>query len=172
MTSFGMFVIRHSTVGIVTALSLSAGASAQWPQWRGPSRDGVVTAAATPNWPSSWRRAWRADVGEGYSSPVVADRRVFVHSRRDPDEIVTSVDLATGRTLWQQKYATPFNKNQYATSMSKGPHATPLVAGGVLVTVGGMGVITAWNAQAGSQLWRKGYSSSVDTSKSAMRRDS
>jgi outer membrane protein assembly factor BamB len=152
-------------LGIVAALSVSTGASAQWPQWRGPSRDGAVPAAAIPKWPDKWTRAWRVDVGEGYSSPVVSDGRAFVHGRSDPDEIVTAIDLASGKTLWQQRYTTPFNKNQYARSMSKGPHATPLVIGDTLVTVGGMAVVTAWNARTGAQVWRKDYSSSVDTSK-------
>src|SRR6266550_7761983 len=68
-----------------------------WSQWRGPSRNGTVTAAGTPTWPAggqSWKRAWRVDVGEGYSSPVVSGGRAFVHSRRDPDEIVTAIDIA------------------------------------------------------------------------------
>jgi outer membrane protein assembly factor BamB len=136
-----------------------------WAQWRGPSRDGAVPAASTPAWPAAWKRAWRAEVGEGYSSPIVANGRVFVHGRRDPDEIVTAIDLASGKIAWEQKYTTPFNKNQYATSMSKGPHATPLAIGDRLVTVGGMGVVSAWNAQTGALAWRKDYSSSVDTSK-------
>ena len=147
---------------------LSTSVVAQWPQWRGPSRNGAVAAAATPKWPASpqgWKRAWRVDVGEGYSSPVVAGGRVFVHSRRDPEEVVTAIDLATGKVAWQQKYATPFNKNQYATSMAKGPHATPLVAGDVVVTVGGMGIVSAWNTQTGALAWRKDYSPSVDLSK-------
>ena len=136
-----------------------------WAQWRGPSRDGAVPAASTPAWPSAWKRAWRADVGEGYSSPVVSNGRVFVHSRRDPDELVTAIDLASGKVAWEQKYTAPFNKNQYATSASKGPHATPLAIGDRLVTVGGMGVVSSWNAQTGALAWRKDYSASVDTSK-------
>jgi outer membrane protein assembly factor BamB len=139
-----------------------------WNQWRGPARNGTVTAAATPKWPAApqgWKRAWRVDVGEGYSSPVVAAGRAFVHSRRDPDELVTAIDLATGKVLWQQKYATPFNKNQYATKMAKGPHATPLVIGDRVFTLGGMAVLSAWNAQTGTLVWRKDYSASVDTSK-------
>src|SRR5262245_28299397 len=160
---FGIFAIRHLPFAI--ALSMSASASAQWPQWRGPSRDGAVPAAAVPRWPEKWTRAWRVDVGEGYSSPVVSSGRVFVHSRRDPDEVVTAVDFATGKVEWQQTYATPFNKNQYATQMSKGPHATPAIAGDTLVTVGGMAVVTGWNTRTGAQLWRKDYSASVDTSK-------
>src|SRR4029453_18935063 len=83
----------------------------------------------------------------------------------DPDEIVTAIDLATGTVAWQQKYPTPFAKNQYATSMAKGPHATPLVVGDTLVTVGGTDVVTGWHARTGAKLWRIVYSPSFDTSK-------
>ena len=68
------------------------------------------------------------EIGEGYSSPVVSGGRVFLHSRRDPDEVVTAVDLATGKVLWQKAYRSEFKKNQYATQMAKGPNSTPLVA--------------------------------------------
>jgi outer membrane protein assembly factor BamB len=162
---FSAFGIRHSAFGIVAALALTASVSAQWPQWRGPSRDGAVTAAATPKWPAAWKRSWRVDVGEGYSSPVVSGGRVFVHSRQDPDEIVTAIDLATGTVAWRQTYATPFNKNQYARSMAKGPYATPLAIGGAVIAFGGSGIVTAWNASTGAPLWKKDYSASVDTSK-------
>ena len=151
---------------VLLALGVSLHASdAQWPQWRGPSRDGSVAAAATPKWPSAWKRAWRTDVGEGYSSPVVSGGRVFVHSRQDPDELVTAIDLASGKVLWQQKYTSPFNKNQYAKNMAKGPHSTPLVAAAHVITMGGSGIVSAWNAQTGALAWRKDYSSSVDLSK-------
>ena len=147
------------------SVSVSASASAQWPQWRGPDRNGTVVAASTPAWPAAWKRAWRVDVGEGYSSPVVSGGRVFVHSRKDPDEIVTAIDLVSGKVLWQSKYASAFAKNQYATQMAKGPHSTPLVVGDTVFTVGGSAVVSAWNAQTGALAWRKDYSSSVDLSK-------
>jgi outer membrane protein assembly factor BamB len=86
------------------------------------------------------------------------------HAARS-DELVTAIDLATGKVAWQQKYTTPFNKNQYATSMSKGPHATPLAIDDRVFTLGGMGVLSAWNARTGALAWRKDYSASVDTSK-------
>lgn len=152
-------------LGVVTAASLSTAASAQWPQWRGPERNGTVAAANTPAWPAAWKRAWRVEIGEGYSSPVVASGRVFVHSRKDPDEIVTAIDLATGKVAWQQHYPSPFTKNQYATSMAKGPHATPLAIGDRIITVGGTAIVSAWNAATGALAWRKDYSSSVDLSK-------
>lgn len=157
---------RRTALAVIAALTVAgATASAQWPQWRGPDRNGSVAAANTPAWPGAWKRAWRVDVGEGYSSPVVAGGRVFVHSRKDPDEIVTAIDLASGKVAWQQKYPSPFSKNQYASSMAKGPHATPLAIGNKVITVGGTAIVSAWNAQTGALAWRKDYSSSVDLSK-------
>jgi outer membrane protein assembly factor BamB len=137
-----------------------------WTQWRGSSRDGTVTAKNAPaGWPKSWQRVWRTELGEGYSSPVVAGGRAFVHSRRDPEELVTAVNLADGKIVWQQRYAAPFKKNQYAVQMAKGPNATPLVAGTRLFTVGTTGVVTAWETNTGRRLWSKDFSPTVDTSK-------
>ena len=138
----------------------------EWTQWRGPGRDGIVPAKNTPaSWPESFKRVWRVEVGEGYASPVVANGRAFVHSRRDPEELVTAINLADGKILWQQKYAAPFQKNQYAVKMAKGPNATPLLAGARLFTLGTTGVINAWDVATGRRLWSKDFSKTVDTSK-------
>lgn len=140
--------------------------SQDWTQWRGPSRDGIVPAAVMPKqWPRSTRRAWAVEIGEGYSSPVVANGRAFLHSRRDPEEIVTAIDIASGKVLWQQKYTAAFTKNQYATTMAKGPNSTPMVAGNRLFTLGVTGILTAWNTADGTIAWRNDYSSAIDTSK-------
>jgi outer membrane protein assembly factor BamB len=105
------------------------------------------------------------EIGEGYSSPVVSGARVFVHSRQDPDEIVSAIDLAKGRILWQQKYPASFQKNQYAVKMAKGPNATPLVLGDRLLTLGVTGILTAWDTATGRRLWSKDFSKTIDTSK-------
>ena len=137
-----------------------------WSQWRGPSRDAALTSATTPAaWPATVRRVWRVDVGEGYSSPVAAGTRVFVHSRRDPDELVTAVDLESGKQLWHQRYPAPFAKNQYANRMAKGPNSTPLVSGDLLYTLGVTGILSAWRVADGSLAWRKDFSDAIDTSK-------
>ena len=146
--------------------SASTAAAQEWTQFRGPSRDGIVPAAVIPKpWPKSTTRAWDMEIGEGYSSPVVANGRAFLHSRRDPEEIVTAIDLKTGTIAWQQKYAAAFAKNQYATAMAKGPNSTPIVVGTRLFTLGVTGILTAWNTTDGTIAWRQDYSSSIDTSK-------
>lgn len=158
--------MRYLIVFVVFVAGVSSSSAQDWTQWRGPTRDGSVPAAVFPKeWPKSVKRAWAVEVGEGYSSPVVANGRAFLHSRRDPEEIVTAIDIATGKIAWQQKYAAAFSKNQYATAMAKGPNSTPLVAGGRLFTLGVTGVLTSWNVADGTISWRQDYSASIDTSK-------
>jgi outer membrane protein assembly factor BamB len=163
----GKTVWRNIAVAALLVGSFSQSARAQdWSQWRGPSRDGLVPASSTPRaWPGSLRRLWRLEIGEGYASPVVSRGRAFVHGRRDPEELVTAIDLVDGKILWQQKYTAPFQKNQYAVGMAKGPNATPLVVGNRLFTFGVTGVLSAWDTAKGVQLWSKDFSKTVDTSK-------
>jgi outer membrane protein assembly factor BamB len=138
----------------------------QWPQWRGPNRDGVVPAASVPAaWPEKPTLKWKQAVGEGYSSPVVAGGRVFVHSRRDPDEIVSAFELATGKPLWSQRYSAAFSKNQYAVQMARGPNSTPLVHGGRVITLGMSAILSSFDAATGELKWRKDWSKEINTSK-------
>ncbi len=152
---------------ILVFVTAAVGASAQeWTQWRGPGRDGSVSTKNSPAaWPESLKRTWRVEIGEGYSSPVVSGGRVFVHGRRDPEEIVASINLADGKVVWEQKYQAEFKKNQYAVSMAKGPNATPLVDGNRLFTLGVTGILNAWDTVGGKQLWSRDFSQSIDTSK-------
>jgi len=144
----------------------TAASAQEWTQWRGPARDGSVSAKNTPAaWPETLKRSWRVAIGEGYSSPVVAGGRAFVHGRKDPEEIVTSINLADGKVVWQQKYQATFQKNQYAVEMAKGPHATPLVAGDRLFTLGVTGILNAWDIATGKLLWTRDFSKAIDTSK-------
>ena len=134
---------RFTSLAILMLFAATAASAQEWTQWRGPARDGSVSAKNTPAaWPETLKRSWRVEIGEGYSSPVVAGGRAFVHGRKDPEEIVTSINLADGKVVWQQKYQATFQKNQYAVEMAKGPHATPLVAGNRLFTLGVTGILT------------------------------
>jgi outer membrane protein assembly factor BamB len=147
-------------------LFLHSVSAQEWNQWRGPLRNGSVAAANTPpSWPEKLNQSWRVEVGEGYSSPVVSDGRVFVSSRSDPDEMVTAINLADGKVIWKQKYASTFQKNQYAVEMAKGPHATPLVDGKRLFTLGVSGVLATWDTASGRELWKRDFSKIIDTSK-------
>src|SRR5262245_55836438 len=95
---------RTGAVGFFSLLILSVGILADdWPQWRGPNRDGVWRESgildAIPA--SGLQVGWRARVGNGYSGPVVAQGRVFVTDHQfDPEvERVVCFDERTGRQL-------------------------------------------------------------------------
>ena len=151
---------------IFVFLTASVASGQEWTQWRGPARDGLVSAKNAPTaWPESLKRSWRVEIGEGYSSPVVAGGRAYVHTRRDPEEIVTGINLADGKVLWEQKYQAQFKKNQYAVEMAKGPNSTPLVIGDRLYTLGVTGILNAWDAATGKQIWTRDFSKSIDTTK-------
>src|SRR5690242_18426381 len=151
---------------ILLFVATTTAVAQEWTQWRGPARDGsVVSKYAPATWPESLKQTWRVEIGEGYSSPVVAGGKVFVHGRRDPEEIVASINLTDGKVLWQQKYQAEFKKNQYAVEMAKGPNATPLVAGNRLFTLGATGILNAWDTATGKLLWTRDFSKAIDTSK-------
>jgi outer membrane protein assembly factor BamB len=153
-------------LAVLAILSSTAALQAQWPQWRGPTRDGVVPKASVPaSWPEKATQKWKQAVGEGYSSPVVANGRVYVHSRKDPQEVVTAFDLATGKPVWTQQYQSALTKNKYAAEMSKGPFSTPLVSGGVVYTLGTTAVLSAFDAATGKVKWRKDWSKEIDMTK-------
>jgi outer membrane protein assembly factor BamB len=135
---------------------LSALASDPWSQWRGPNRDGFATAFAAPSvWPDSLQLQWQAEAGEGYSSPVVSDTSVCLHSRQKDDEIVSCFHRDSGKVLWTARYAAPLPKNQYATGVSGGPFATPVIDGGRLFTFGVGAIVSAYDVASGKFLWRR-----------------
>jgi outer membrane protein assembly factor BamB len=88
-----------------------------------------------------------------------------VHSRRDPQEVVTALSADDGSVEWRREYPAAFAKNQYANAMAKGPNATPLVADGRLFTFGVSGIFVAWEAASGRELWRKDFSALVDSTR-------
>jgi outer membrane protein assembly factor BamB len=126
-----------------------------WPQWRGPARDGAAADAALPS-PllDALRKVWQVEVGEGHASPVVGGDRVYLHSRQGEDEVVRALDLATGRELWRHADATAYTMNPAALKHGKGPKSTPVLSGGTLCTLGIAGRLSCFEAASGRVLWQ------------------
>ena len=138
---------------LLLAAALLAG---DWPQWGGPQRDFAATPtplAAT--WPAAGpRELWRRPLGEGFSAIAVASSRLFTLYRRGEQEVVVSLDAATGATVWEYAYAAPFTP-EYDMQHGPGPHATPLVVGERVFAVGATGVLHALDRASGRLLWRR-----------------
>jgi outer membrane protein assembly factor BamB len=126
--------------------------AADWPQWLGPKRDGGSAEAVEP-WKEKPKELWRAKVGAGHSSPVVADGRVFVHARvpgKEREELI-AFDAAAGKELWREAY----DRAPYFSVLNTGPQATPTVAGGRVYTFGITGVLACFDAATGKRHWLK-----------------
>lgn len=137
-----------------------------WTQWRGEHRDGVVSTFTAPAvWPDKLKLKWKTPVGSGYSSPIVAQGKIYLHSRQEEQEVVSCFDLSTGKMVWSKSYPASFTKNQYAVQMGKGPHSTPVLHAGKLYTLGVTAILSCFDAKTGELKWRKDYSKQVDTSK-------
>jgi hypothetical protein len=159
MGSRARLAVRASIVGLGLILLPGAVAAAEdWPQWRGPRRDGAAEGFLAPKvWPKQLKRQWRVEIGEGHASPVVAMGRVFVLARQDDKEVVRALDLADGKQLWSQSYAAPFTRSLYALSHGKGAKSTPAVADGRLFTLGIGNIFSAWDARSGRPLWQHDF---------------
>jgi outer membrane protein assembly factor BamB len=151
---------------IFTTVTASIANAQEWTQWRGPNRDGVVASFSAPRaWPKNLTQKWKTEVGGGYSSPIVSGSRIYLHTRRDEEEIVSCIDLNTGKTIWSKNYNAAFNKNQYAVKMGKGPNSTPALHAGKLYTLGVTAILSCFDAKTGDLKWRKDFSKDIDTSK-------
>ncbi len=131
-----------------------------WTQWRGPNRDGVVTGAtAGLNWPVQLRQRWQVSVGLGHSSPLISGGKVYIHTRRGEEEVVSCFDLNSGKSIWIDRYPAPYSLDPAATSHGKGPKSTPALHDGRLYTLGISGILTCYDSATGRVLWRKEFSS-------------
>jgi outer membrane protein assembly factor BamB len=139
-----------------TAPLVAQSRPADWPQWRGPNRDGVVASFTEPKaWPERLTRKWKVDVGLGYATPIVVGNRVFMFSRQGDDEVLAAFDAETGARIWTSRYAAPFTISPAAARHEKGPKSTPTFAAGRIFTLGMTNIVTAYDAATGRQLWQK-----------------
>ena len=131
-----------------------AAAATDWPQWRGPNRDGSVLAALPAQWPEALKKRWEIPVGAGHASPVVSGNRVVVIARQGDEEIVRALDLASGKEIWRAAYPAPYTVNSAALSHGAGPKSTPAIAGGRVFTLGISGILSAFDLATGKLIWR------------------
>ena len=75
-------------------------AAQDWPQWRGPGRDGLISAFRDPAaWPMTLTKRWNVDVGTGYATPLVVGDRLYVFTRQGENEVMTAFDAASARSF-------------------------------------------------------------------------
>ena len=130
-----------------------AQSNANWPQWRGPNRDGVSKETGLlKQWPAEGPAlVWKAaGAGRGFSSFSVANGKLITMGLRGDREFVVAFDVATGKEAWATAHGTAFHNDR-----GDGPRGTPTIDGDRVYALGGDGDLTALNARTGQVVWTK-----------------
>jgi outer membrane protein assembly factor BamB len=151
--------MRRSIFGCLAALlgAAALAAAGDWPQWRGPNRDGVSTETGLlQRWPEGGPKLlWNSKqvnrgkgVGRGYSSVSVAGGRVFTMGDRQGKDYVFALSADTGKQLW----ATPVGPGG-----GDGPRSTPTVDGDRVYALTRGGRLVCLSADRGTLRWQRDY---------------
>lgn len=141
---------------LLSALLSLSGAAADWPQWRGPERNGISKETGLlKEWPKEGPKLlWQVkEIGDGYSTPAVVGERLFLISNQGIDnEYVHALSTTDGKEIWKVTIGKvgPNQGPQYPGSRS-----TPTVDGDVLYALGSDGDLVCLNTSDGKEQWRK-----------------
>lgn len=140
---------------IFTALFFAVGlglSADDWPQWRGPNRDGISRETGLlQDWPSAGpKRVWLSrDIGIGYSAPVVAGGKILIMGTKDGKEQLFAKEAKGGKTLWTAPLGGILSNN-----WGDGPRGAATVDGDKVYALGAKGGLICANVGDGKVNWR------------------
>ncbi|MBN1418022.1 MAG: PQQ-like beta-propeller repeat protein [Planctomycetes bacterium] len=146
--------VEVAVVGCIILLGAGLIFAQDWPQWRGPDRDGKVSGFTAPaTWPKSLAPKWKTTVGTGDATPALVGDKLYVFARQKDEEVILCLNAGTGKEVWKNKYAAQAVTR--AAARHPGPRSSPAVAQGRIVTLGVGGVLSCFDAASGKDVWRR-----------------
>jgi len=133
--------------------------TSDWPQWRGPHRDGQ--APATPRWPSSLadeklKKLWHQPLEPSYSGPIVAGGLVITtETRKKQTEVVRALRIEDGKEVWSASWEGALSVPFFAKSNGDWIRSTPATDGERLYVAGMRDVLVCLELATGKEIWRK-----------------
>jgi outer membrane protein assembly factor BamB len=126
--------------------------SPQWPEFRGPHRNGHQQG---PRWAADWsttppKQLWKISVGPAWSSFVIAGDLLYTQEQRASMEAVVCYSAATGRERWVREVPSRFEE----AMGGPGPRATPTLSGQRLFVMGAEGVLLRLEPVTGKVVWQ------------------
>jgi len=144
-------LVLTSTLTLSLPTVVSNRAPDDWPQWRGPNRDGISSEKGLlKDWPQGGPPlAWRAmGAGEGYSSFALSQGRLYTLGARGDTEYVIAYDAASGKRLWEAAHGRRFSNDR-----GDGPRATPTIEGDRVYAFGASGDLSVLDTASGKVHW-------------------
>jgi outer membrane protein assembly factor BamB len=137
--------------------------ASDWPQLLGPTRDAVYAGPAlATNWPANGPRVvWKLDLGEGYSSPVVAEGRLIQCHRFSDQLHVECLDPAISTRHWTFRHAMSFRDGVF---QDHGPRPTPAIRSGKVYVHNTDGYLVCLDLKDGAKIWSRHVKADFKTS--------
>lgn len=144
-------ILLKELEGVVLAAAPAGPQAGDWPQWRGPRRDGLsLETGLLVSWPAAGPKVlWQAKAGEGFSTFAVAACRVYTMLQDNDDEAVVCWNSEDGKERWRFRYPC-----RYFNDFGSGPRATPTIDRDFVYTVGATGLFHCLKADTGEQVWK------------------
>lgn len=146
---------RRSALRSIVALAVLlwpavASLADDWPQFRGPNRDGISRETGLlETWPEPGPpELWRVKLGAGFSGVSAVGQRLYTMDSRGEKEYVVCLDASDGRELWRAEVGPLFRE-----ATGDGPRSTPTVEGGMVYAIGSLGNLVALRLDDGSRAW-------------------
>jgi len=148
-----MGLIARWTAIPAIAIVATAAISSDWPQWRGPLRDGLSSETGLlKEWPAEGPPVeWRIrNLGAGYGTVAVSGDRIYIQGQNGRNSVVYALDRSDGKTIWMKALGKTLSQDR-----GDGPRGTPTVDGERLYALTEAGDLACLNAQDGSTVWEK-----------------
>ena len=148
---FAIFILLLSSPVLVFSQEGGLQNDLEWPQWRGPNRDGIsMDSGLLKSWPPSGPQVlWRKVIGEGFSSISIREGRTYTMFSEGGDEFAASYDAESGEEIWRVRVDAKF-----VNSWGNGPRATPSVDETRVYFASSRGKIFAIDIRSGEIAWQ------------------
>lgn len=156
LTTTAVLCLSFAVVFVTRSANIAAAAS-DWPQWRGPERNGTsAERGLLKQWPAAGPKLlWQVnDIGEGYSTPAVVGKRIYLMSNRGlENEFVQALSTQDGKPIWTTRVGNVGNPKQNPSYPKA--RSTPTVSGDFIYALGSDGDLACLEARTGKIRWQK-----------------